>query len=71
MSYWKQFEHGMLSREAIRKLTECVDEAVDQQETFIAIDEIKSSWKITGFIPYMVGWTGSTTEEHYTTDDWF
>ncbi len=30
-SYWRQFEHGMLSREAVRKLNDCVDSAADKE----------------------------------------
>lgn len=31
MSYWRQFEQGMLSREAVRKLHDCTDTAADKQ----------------------------------------
>ena len=31
MSYWRQFEQGMLSREAVRKLQDCTDVAADKK----------------------------------------
>lgn len=31
VSYWKQFEHGMLSREAIQTLTNLADTAMDDE----------------------------------------
>ncbi|KAL5006670.1 hypothetical protein ScPMuIL_015476 [Solemya velum] len=46
MSYWRQFEQGMLSREATRKLQECTEVAADKKGKFIDSDEIKKSWMI-------------------------
>ena len=31
VSYWKQFEHGMLSREAVQALTAMGDSAMDEE----------------------------------------
>ncbi|XP_055996016.1 sodium/hydrogen exchanger 10-like isoform X4 [Ostrea edulis] len=49
MSYWRQFEQGMLSREAVRKLHDCTDIAADKQGKFIDVDEIKKSWEVPKF----------------------
>ncbi|XP_062603630.1 sodium/hydrogen exchanger 10-like [Saccostrea cucullata] len=49
MSYWRQFEQGMLSREAVRKLHDCTDVAADKQGKFIDVDEIKKSWDVPKF----------------------
>ncbi|XP_078333950.1 sperm-specific sodium:proton exchanger-like isoform X2 [Crassostrea virginica] len=46
MSYWRQFEQGMLSREAVRKLHDCTDTAADKQGKFLDVDEIKKSWEV-------------------------
>ncbi|KAK3101953.1 hypothetical protein FSP39_007588 [Pinctada imbricata] len=46
MSYWRQFEQGMLSREAVRKLQDCTDVSADKKGKFIDVDEIKKSWEI-------------------------
>lgn len=37
MSYWRQFEQGMLSREAVRKLHDCTDTAADKQGKYVQI----------------------------------
>ena len=54
ISYWKQFEHGMLSREAVRKLVELVDIAADEKDELVNIDEIKKTWQIRGIYDILV-----------------
>ena len=34
VSYWKQFEHGMLSREAVQVLINLADTAMDEEERY-------------------------------------
>lgn len=34
VSYWKQFEHGMLSREAVQALINLADTAMDEEERY-------------------------------------
>ena len=34
VSYWKQFEHGMLSREAVQALTNLADTAMDDEDRY-------------------------------------
>ncbi|XP_033751585.1 sodium/hydrogen exchanger 10-like isoform X2 [Pecten maximus] len=46
MSYWRQFEQGMLSREAVRKLQECADIAADKKGKSLDVEEIKKSWEV-------------------------
>ncbi|XP_033119377.1 sodium/hydrogen exchanger 10-like [Anneissia japonica] len=53
ISYWKQFEHGMLSKEATRVLVGCTESAADEHGELIKVDEIKKNWKITGIYPYL------------------
>ena len=40
VSYWKQFEHGMLSREAVQALINLADTAMDEE----------GRWKLGGLI---------------------
>ncbi|XP_053385039.1 sodium/hydrogen exchanger 10-like isoform X1 [Mercenaria mercenaria] len=51
MSYWRQFEHGMLSREATRKLQECTEVAADHKGKFIDIEDVKKSWEMPSVYP--------------------
>ncbi|XP_052797553.1 sodium/hydrogen exchanger 10-like isoform X2 [Mya arenaria] len=51
MSYWRQFEQGMLSREATRKLQECTEIAADHKGKFIDVDDVKKSWEMPSFLP--------------------
>ncbi|KAH3877178.1 hypothetical protein DPMN_001037, partial [Dreissena polymorpha] len=51
MSYWRQFEQGMLSREATRKLQECTEIASDTKGKFIDIEDIKNSWQMPSILP--------------------
>lgn len=37
VSYWKQFEHGMLSREAVQALINLADTAMDEEEGYIRL----------------------------------
>ncbi|KAK3608482.1 hypothetical protein CHS0354_010327 [Potamilus streckersoni] len=46
MSYWRQFEQGMLSREATRKLQECTDVASDKKGRSIDVEDIKKCWEV-------------------------
>ena len=54
ISYWKQFEHGMLSREAVRKLGEMIDVATDTEGAFMDTVEIRKTWEVKGIYAYMV-----------------
>ena len=54
MSYWKQFEHGMLSREAVRVLVGYTETAADQIEGFVSVQDLKKNWEIKGVYPYLV-----------------
>ncbi|XP_078670954.1 sperm-specific sodium:proton exchanger-like isoform X2 [Branchiostoma floridae x Branchiostoma belcheri] len=51
VSYWKQFEHGMLNREAVRVLVQATESAADSMGEFVDIEEIKKHWKIKGLLP--------------------
>ncbi|XP_078585490.1 sperm-specific sodium:proton exchanger-like isoform X2 [Branchiostoma floridae x Branchiostoma japonicum] len=51
VSYWKQFEHGMLNREAVRVLVQATESAADSVGEFVDIEEIKKHWKIKGLLP--------------------
>ncbi|CAC5362744.1 SLC9A10_11 [Mytilus coruscus] len=46
MSYWRQFEQGMISREGVRKLQECTDIAADKKGRFVDVEDVKKSWEI-------------------------
>lgn len=55
ISYWKQFEHGMLSSDAVIKLSELVDTAQDTHGGLIDVEEIKKTWATKGLFDKMVG----------------
>ncbi|CAH3195691.1 unnamed protein product, partial [Porites evermanni] len=46
VSYWKQFEHGMLSREAVQALINLADTAMDEEESFIEVDDLQPYWRV-------------------------
>ncbi|ESO97538.1 hypothetical protein LOTGIDRAFT_152631 [Lottia gigantea] len=46
LSYWRQFEQGMVSQEAVRKLQGYTEVASDKSGQFVDLDEIKSSWEV-------------------------
>ncbi|KAK6191717.1 hypothetical protein SNE40_003328 [Patella caerulea] len=46
LSYWRQFEQGMLSRESVRTLQGFTEVASDKKGAFIDPNDVKSSWKI-------------------------
>ncbi|XP_071100546.1 sperm-specific sodium:proton exchanger-like [Haliotis cracherodii] len=50
LSYWRQFEQGMLSREAVQKLQECAECAADGKGMFIDVDEVKKSWEVPSLL---------------------
>ena len=51
----------MLSREAVRRLVEYVDAAVDEDGSLIKIEDIEKSWDITGIYPFLVSGNTATT----------
>ncbi|XP_022089278.1 sodium/hydrogen exchanger 10-like [Acanthaster planci] len=53
VSYWKQFEHGMLSREAVRVLVGYTETAADEEGGFISVSDLKKNWEIKGIYPYL------------------
>ncbi|XP_077994372.1 sperm-specific sodium:proton exchanger-like [Glandiceps talaboti] len=53
VSYWKQFEHGMLSREAVRLLGGLTETVGDEEDRFIGVDDIQKYWEVRGIWPYM------------------
>ena len=50
VSYWKQYEHGMVSREAVRKLIELVDQAADSPDMVIDPVDITKAWQIKEYL---------------------
>ena len=57
MSYWRQYGHGMLSRDAVCRLLELVDKAIEAKNTkrnVIDPEDIKKSWKVGRLIKMMV-----------------
>lgn len=53
ISYWKQFEHGMLAREALRLLVQHAEVAADEKDQFILVDDLKKSWQVKGIYPWL------------------
>ncbi|KAF0287203.1 Sodium/hydrogen exchanger 11 [Amphibalanus amphitrite] len=45
ISYWRQFEHGMISAEAVRTLVGSTEVAADMEGAFLSIDELRKSWE--------------------------
>ncbi|XP_072046818.1 sperm-specific sodium:proton exchanger-like [Amphiura filiformis] len=53
-SYWKQFEHGMLSREATRVLMSAAEQASDDKgKGLINIEKLAKHWAVVGFLPWI------------------
>ncbi|KAL9955551.1 hypothetical protein ACROYT_G036889 [Oculina patagonica] len=50
VSYWKQFEHGMLSREAVQALINLADTAMDEEEGFIEMDDLQPYWRVPPYL---------------------
>ena len=64
ISYWKQFEHGILSRDGIRKLVDLVDVATDQTSHLIDRDEIRKTWHVRGVYDYIVSTHAPCVDTH-------
>lgn len=45
-SYWRQYEHGLLSRDAVRVLTNAADHAIDTDGEIITSEELSSTFSI-------------------------
>lgn len=52
ISYWKQFELGMLDREAVRVLLHTADTVIDQPNRLIEMKDIQHHWKIPNIVSY-------------------
>ena len=50
ISYWKQFELGMLDRDAVRVLLHTADTVIDQKNKLIEMKDIQHHWQV----PYVV-----------------
>ena len=50
ISYWKQFELGMLGRDAVRVLLHTADTIIDQNNRLIEMKDIQHHWRV----PYIV-----------------
>lgn len=48
VSYWRQFEHGLLGRSAVRKLLDLTEITADKPGSFISLDDVRSSWTMRG-----------------------
>ncbi|XP_043218270.1 sodium/hydrogen exchanger 10-like isoform X2 [Amphibalanus amphitrite] len=53
ISYWRQFEHGMISAEAVRTLVGSTEVAADMEGAFLSIDELRKSWEVRGAFAWM------------------
>ncbi|XP_077865611.1 sperm-specific sodium:proton exchanger-like [Saccoglossus kowalevskii] len=53
ISYWKQFEHGTLSREAVRVLIGVTETIADNDGEFVDVQHIQKNWEVRGFWPFM------------------
>ncbi|XP_067000052.2 sperm-specific sodium:proton exchanger [Anabrus simplex] len=53
VSYWRQFEHGMLSKEGIRVLVGTVEVAADRDKPVMNVDDLKACWKERGCVMFL------------------
>ncbi|XP_014671188.1 PREDICTED: sodium/hydrogen exchanger 10-like [Priapulus caudatus] len=53
VSYWRQFEHGILSSDSVRVLVGYVESSMDLAGSFINLEEVKKNWQITGIYPFL------------------
>ena len=45
-SYWRQYEHGMLGRDAIRVLTACADETLDTKDKLMQASSLTKAFEL-------------------------
>lgn len=45
ISYWRQYEHGKISKEGVRTLVNAVEVAADSANGRINIDQLGTLWK--------------------------
>ena len=53
ISLWKQFDHGLLSKPALRFLDDMCDQTLDIRDKFIELYEIEYMWHIGGTLSYL------------------
>lgn len=53
MSYWRQFEQGVLTKEGNQVLVDAVENALDKDVKLMDIDSIKNTWKPKGCMVYI------------------
>lgn len=54
VSYWKQFEHGMLSREAVQSLSNLADTVSDIPERIILASDLSPYWRVPTYLQKLV-----------------
>nr|CAD7452751.1 unnamed protein product [Timema tahoe] len=69
VSYWRQFEHGMLSKEGVRVLVTAVDVAADKEEQVVDLEVLKNNWKAKGSLVFvrskLIDMMSSTGQTYY------
>lgn len=45
ISYWRQYEHGKISKDAVRVLVQAVEVAADADDGKINLEQLDSLWK--------------------------
>nr|CAD7194386.1 unnamed protein product [Timema douglasi] len=69
VSYWRQFEHGMLSKEGVRVLVTAVDVAADKEEQVVDLEVLKNNWKAKGYLVFvrskLIDMMSSTGQTYY------
>lgn len=45
ISYWRQYEHGKISKDGVRTLVQAVEVAADSEDGRVNLDQLGTLWK--------------------------
>lgn len=45
ISYWRQYEHGKISKDGVRTLVQAVEVAADADDARVNLDQLASLWR--------------------------
>ena len=45
ISYWRQYEHGKISKDGVRTLVQAVEVAADADDARVNLDQLATLWR--------------------------
>lgn len=45
ISYWRQYEHGKISKDGVRTLVQAVEVAADADDARVNLDQLAALWR--------------------------